>query len=199
MSATGYLKGGCEHCGGHIEFPADGIGSTANCPHCGVETELRLAEPELEESAPQRSRWITVGVIILGGGLLAGVGGVWATRFLAAKAQPAARNASVSAAVAPSTAAPMWSSNEFVIGSVRIERRDGSTLRYAVGTLRNEAERQRFGVTVELEILDATGASLGTTKDYRDVLEPRAEWSFKALVPRGNPASARIVAVREQT
>jgi len=47
MSLTRYLKGECSHCGGRIEFPADAIGATVDCPHCGKATELMLATKEV--------------------------------------------------------------------------------------------------------------------------------------------------------
>ena len=32
---TDFLKISCLHCGGHIAFPADGVGRQTACPHCG--------------------------------------------------------------------------------------------------------------------------------------------------------------------
>ena len=40
MSETSHLKCPCQHCGGSIEFPTDGLGQLATCPHCGAETTL---------------------------------------------------------------------------------------------------------------------------------------------------------------
>lgn len=34
MSSDGYIKISCPDCGGHVEFPEDGIGMTIDCPHC---------------------------------------------------------------------------------------------------------------------------------------------------------------------
>src|SRR5688572_30316002 len=36
-----YLKGHCDKCQGAIEFPADGLGVTITCPHCGGSTMLK--------------------------------------------------------------------------------------------------------------------------------------------------------------
>jgi hypothetical protein len=80
---------------------------------------------------------------------------------------------------------------------VSIEKAPDSSLRYAVGTLHNRSERQRFGVQIELELLDAAGGKAGAAKDYRAVLEPGADWSFRALVLEPKAATARVAAVRE--
>ena len=40
MAEANYLNGACESCGGHIEFPAEGIGLSVSCPHCGQPTTL---------------------------------------------------------------------------------------------------------------------------------------------------------------
>jgi uncharacterized Zn finger protein (UPF0148 family) len=52
-SDTAYIKGGCTHCGGHIEFPREAIGAEVACPHCGATTSLldNLAAPA-QASAP---------------------------------------------------------------------------------------------------------------------------------------------------
>jgi len=41
MSNNEFAKGECDHCQGHLEFPAEAVGRTAPCPHCGQPTELR--------------------------------------------------------------------------------------------------------------------------------------------------------------
>lgn len=42
-----YIKGGCTHCGGHIEFPREALGAEVACPHCSATTALldNLAAP----------------------------------------------------------------------------------------------------------------------------------------------------------
>jgi hypothetical protein len=37
---NGYVKCPCNHCDILIEFPAEGIGQTITCPHCGMDTVL---------------------------------------------------------------------------------------------------------------------------------------------------------------
>src|SRR3954465_6292282 len=74
MSATKYLKGECTHCGGHLEFPAEAAGMTANCPHCGQQTELLLERPKDEGGIPKRIIiWTVIAVLVLGGGFGAAI------------------------------------------------------------------------------------------------------------------------------
>jgi len=43
MSEERFCICSCEHCGGHIEFPASGVGMRVACPHCAIETVLTEA------------------------------------------------------------------------------------------------------------------------------------------------------------
>ncbi len=58
---TKNLPGRCEHCGGAFEFPAEGAGTAAPCPHCGKLTVLMLERPPEE---PLVSRRMLVWIII---------------------------------------------------------------------------------------------------------------------------------------
>jgi hypothetical protein len=53
-------------------------------------------------------------------------------------------------------------------------------------------------VTVELELLDSGGRKLGVAKDYAAIIEPHAEWKFRALLVQKNVAAARVANVKEQ-
>ena len=61
----------------------------------------------------------------------------------------------------------------------------------------NDSDRQRFAVTVELDLFNAEGALLEKTSDYTPVVEPRAEWRFKALVTDPSAVRAEISAIKE--
>jgi hypothetical protein len=43
MKATESMKMSCPACGGHIEFPNQGLGQTTSCPHCKM--DITLKEP----------------------------------------------------------------------------------------------------------------------------------------------------------
>ena len=51
MSEESFLIAACDHCGGHIEFPAHGVGAKVACPHCANETVL--VEESHDTTVPQ--------------------------------------------------------------------------------------------------------------------------------------------------
>jgi hypothetical protein len=202
MAAPTFLKCDCSHCGGHIEFPADGIGNTIPCPHCGADTELTLPAPDIALPGYSSSlKWAMAGLIIL----VLGVLGVFIALNLA---QRILRNPPTIEGVKqrsepaglPASPESQWlvHSNHFTSSKVTIEAQPGSTLVYALGTLKNQIETQRFGVTVELDLFDATGRKIGTAQDYREIIEGRGEWKFRALLVIPNVAAAQVRSIRDQ-
>lgn len=73
----------------------------------------------------------------------------------------------------------------------------GSRLVYATGTVKNESDLLRYGVRVELDLLDAAGAKVGTATDYTASMEPRATWRFRALVVERRATSAKLAKITE--
>ena len=68
---TKNIQGQCEHCRQPFSFPAESIGLSATCPHCGQETELMLATPEFEPALPRKALILgLVALLILVLGLL---------------------------------------------------------------------------------------------------------------------------------
>jgi len=204
-SKTKYLKGACQHCDGHLEFLAEHIGMMVPCPHCGKETELELLPPPDEPTVPRRALvWSGIAILIL-------VFGLGAALIALKRAQNWAQSqrlpTSVPAAVEPprmeQKQAPTPSGTNspaeqgFDASAVTVEKTRGSSLIYAVGTIKNTSDQQRFGVKVELELLDAGGRKLGGASDYRQVLEPGAQWQFKALVVDAKTVSAKISSIQE--
>ena len=199
MTESKFLKCTCTQCGGHIEFPADGIGQTVPCPHCQWPTELVLDAPEETSARPARSlKWAIAGIFILA----IGVVGVAAALLMAQKMMRKPRAAVVNSRLAKTTSGAVTTANlinGFSVSDVKIVKTPNTTLVYASGTLKNETEKQRFGVTVEMDLFDAVSNKLGSTKDYnRDAIEPHGSWTFRALLVQRDVASARVRAIREQ-
>ncbi|HZR19432.1 MAG TPA: FxLYD domain-containing protein [Verrucomicrobiae bacterium] len=205
MSKTKYLKGACQHCGGHLEFLADHIGMVVPCPHCQQETELNLLPPAETPTVPRRALvWTGIAVIILILGFGAALVALkraqrWAERQKNQTAVPA----SFPMVEGPGNPVPepaetnSASLNELSASSVTLEKTPGSSLVYAVGMIRNTSTRQRFGIKIELELADAAGQKVGTASDYHPLLEPGAQWQFKALVVQAKAVSAKITSIRE--
>ena len=197
MTSSKHLKGECQQCGGHIEFPAEAAGTTTECPHCGKPTDLLLAAPEIESSVPARAIVYTViAIVILLGGLIGTQIALNRAKRLVeqkndASTMPTAKQAAVTA---PAETAPK---DGFRVSSITLEKTPGSSLVYAVGTVRNETDRRRFGVKVEFDVFDETGQKVGSAKDYQPALEAKAEWRFRALVVGSKAAAAKLASITE--
>jgi hypothetical protein len=205
MSQTKYLKCECQHCGNHLEFPADAIGMAVDCPHCRQQTELTLSTPpELSAPAPKNMTWIIAGIVILLIGVIATVASFVVLNRLAKRNQ---RHTPVAVTKEPGTkrvspAMPangtgQISTNNFSVSQIVLEKAKGSALVYAVGTVKNDSPQQRFGIKVELDLFDADGLKVGAASDYQQILEPKAEWRFKALVLDPKAASATLASIKE--
>lgn len=200
---TKYLKGECVHCGGRIEFPAEAAGTTADCPHCGRQTELLLAQPKDQPTIPPRIIiWTLVAVFVL-------IGGFAATLVALKRAQRWAEQQRKAAAVTqlsntpPPKPPPLPQDDaitkaEFRISEVKLEKKTGSSLIYAVGTLENAAARTRYGVKLQFDVLDADGKKIGAASDYQPTIDPNAKWNFRALVVETKAASVKATGVTEQ-
>jgi hypothetical protein len=190
------LRGECQHCGGPVEFHAEFTGTTADCPHCGRPTELLLAAPP-EEGSPVRTKAIVftaIAILILLGGL---IGAVIALKR--AERLKASRLSAQTQAESPNLATPggPFAGQGFRVSAVELTQGQGGTLIYAVGSMVNTSNRQRFGVKVELELLNAEGVKIGKASDYQKVIEPNGEWKFRALVVEKRTVAARVIGIQE--
>jgi hypothetical protein len=89
--------------------------------------------------------------------------------------------------------------NGFSVLDVKIVKTPNTSLTYASGTIRNEMDRQRLGVTVEIDLFDGGGNKLGNARDYnRDPIEPHGAWAFRALLVQKNAAAAHVRNIHEQ-
>ena len=197
-----FLKCVCPQCGGHIEYPASGAGQTVPCPHCGT---MEVLPEAVTPDQKKRGTLVLVGIVATGL-LVIGLAGA------AIHHQIESRKRSTSPLVAGPTMAPTpateqepppaatapKSPGDFKTGAIQFERKPGSGLVYAVGVVKNNSARQRFGVKIELNLLDSRGQKMGAATDYISVIEPRGDWSFRALINETKAVSATIDRISEQ-
>jgi len=193
---TKKLRGECQQCGQLIEFEAEAVGTTGNCPYCGQETELMLALPP-EAGSPARTKAIIFTIIVLV--ILVGGGGGMIMALKRAQRLKAQKQPSLPAPVSQISLQPTdpLAAIGFRASPVTLDKGEGSSIIYAVGTIGNLTNRQRFGVRVELELLDASSNKVGNASDYRATLEPNEGWRFRALVVEKKTVSARVVTIKE--
>jgi hypothetical protein len=158
--------------------------------------------------------------IVLGVLALGAVGYVGYTKYMSEKAEPVAapvapripkpkknntgaptnaeRPAAAEATTKPAVAKGPKSPGDLKSGDVILEKsKGGSSLVYAVGTIANNSDHQRFGVKVEVDILDQGGKKIGKATDYIQVIEPQSNWRFHALVLEDKAAAAKIASIKE--
>jgi hypothetical protein len=182
-----FAKCACQHCGGHIEFPIHGAGRKISCPHCGEPTLLTRAAPvEIGGGRVARKRiyWTLAIAACL---VAAGVGAYFYVN---------SRNSQQLAPPKPKPPPDLW--HGLKASKVSLDNSGDGSLIYAIGTLTNETARQRFGVKVELDVLDEHRHKLGSATDYTDVIEPGKEWKFRAMVTDKNAKAAKLTRVKEQ-
>jgi hypothetical protein len=144
--------------------------------------------------------WTIIAILILGGGLVASLIALKRAERWAAAHKPAVESTNVqpsSASPEPAKPSDAAVQNGFTASPVTLEKTSGTSLVYAVGTIRNTENRQRFGVKVELDLFDASGQKTGTAKDYQQLLEPGAQWAFKALVVPAATTTAKLASIKE--
>lgn len=73
----------------------------------------------------------------------------------------------------------------------------GSKLTYVTGLMQNQADTKRFGVRVDLYLLDTAGRQVGIATDYTPVIEPKDSWRFRALVLDRRAVNARLKEIKE--
>ena len=194
--STKNLSGECQQCGGRFEFPAEAAGLTGECPHCSRQTACLLAALP-EERSPVQTRAViftVVAILILVGGLVGAITALKRAQRLygqkrQAQTQTSARN--------PSSPSVPFAAEGFRVSAVTLAITPGTKLVHAQGSIVNTANRQRFGVRVELDLFDAAGRWLAKASDDKNVIEPNAEWKFSALVVETKAASAKITAIKE--
>jgi hypothetical protein len=187
MSDADYLKCPCQNCGGSIEFPASGVGEVINCPHCGEQTKL-VSTNSVGKLA------IIVGLVLSVLCLAtSGIAIYWRTKQKLNP--PSLATQTLAAATIPKAFIEL---NDFQFGGITLKKADGSGLVYAQGTVTNDTDRQRFGVKIELDLLNAEDHKIGSASDYLAVLEPHKAWQFNALLTEPKTVKAKLANIEEQ-
>jgi hypothetical protein len=198
-----YVKCPCQKCGGHIEFPATAVGTTVTCPHCGAATTLLSYSSPLN-AAPQKKNHKATFVVISLGLLFAVISGVAIVKSHSGKKQndsivePIKSTQAETPNESPAPIPASDTHSDFVVGKISLQRIEGSGLVYATGTLKNLLKKQRFGVKVELNLLNEQDQDIGVASDYTPVIEAGKEWQFKALLAQPGTVKVTVADIKEQ-
>ena len=88
--------------------------------------------------------------------------------------------------------------NDLQPGRFVLEKKRGSDLVVAVGDIENVSEVFHIGLRADLDLLDKSGAKIGTVSDYSNELGPHQSWHFLATVTDTNAFSARLASISEK-
>jgi ribosomal protein S27E len=210
MDEIEYLKCACKECGTHLEYPAHASGTTVTCPNCGQWTELPGTK------APVERKGLTINLVWIG--LICCValwlGALWwwlqrqptvaekppppAVKVAANPATNASAMVVMQAVVAVPAKPKPKSHDDLHVSEIELERTPNTTLVYAVGVVTNASDWQRFGVRIELDLLNAQEKKIGETQDYKEILEPHQAWQFRAMIHQKKAVSAKLSALTEQ-
>jgi hypothetical protein len=132
--------------------------------------------------------------VFLVGGLLATIVALKRAERLSARQKEAHATASAQTVTPPVNP---FAQVEFSVSSVTLETNQSGSIVHAVGKVHNLANRKRFGVSVELELRDSSSSKVGEARDYQSILEPAADWQFRALVVDLRAVAAKVLAIKE--
>ncbi len=192
MSGTKTLTGLCHECGGPISFPAEIIGTVAQCPRCRKQTELFLAPAPEDSLLPRKGKvWAIIAAVILVVGVAGPLVGL---RYFEKWAAPKRERALAAAAARVAQAAAQIGLD---VSGIALQRVPGEGSLQAVGTVSNSTSRQRIGVTVELGLYDASSRFVAAARAYKQVLEPGGQWDFKEAVSNPKAVTARLASIKE--
>lgn len=198
MSATKFLRGECQHCGGHLEFPVEAAGTSAECPHCHQSTELFISTGDDHVTANKAKTktiiFIALACLILIGGLIGAMIALKRAKRMVERRE----GEYLPSGWIPVTNQNPFQSQQFLASPVTLEKAPGSSLVRAVGTIKNLSPQRRFAVRIEIELKDDTGRLLDPAKDYTATMEPGAEWNFKAMVNAKGAVSGRVSVIKEE-
>lgn len=201
MRRTKPLHGLCSNCGGGITFPAERIGTSTACPHCGQPTELLLPQPELAPTIPRRAIvWTLIAVLVLVGGLVASLIALKRAQRLVTRqklAEVVPVQPSPPAGAVGAAASRGIEMDGFEVFAVQLERPAPGSRAYAVGTVANRLDRPRQSVRLELDLFNAAGQKVGVAMDSTPGIEPGGRWQFRAPVIVPEAVAARLASVQE--
>ena len=89
-------------------------------------------------------------------------------------------------------------SGKFEVTDYKIERLEGRSLVYVVGTVTNGTPKQAFSVRVNFDLTSKGGEATGTATDYVQSIPSGDAWNFRALVLDTNAVNAKLSALEKE-
>jgi DNA-directed RNA polymerase subunit RPC12/RpoP len=219
-------KCACADCGHIIEYSSNEAGKTIACPKCGEKSQLPEPEKLglLEAKGPplpqfkkcevcgaqikffdpfcpicetnRRKRVLLKRIAITASLVFIAVVGVTVRQLTKPRVvfTPQPPGHMFMAAAVPK---PPKSTNDLQPGRFVLERAHGETLATAVGDIKNTSDNVHHQIRADLDLLDKTGAKIGTASDYFVDLGAHQTWHFVVNVTETNAMSVRFAGFKE--
>ncbi len=226
MENTTLSQCSCGHCGHIIDFPASEAGKVVECPKCKEKSQLPEAATQLTEETQEpspavrncpacgvevksrdrsclncesiRKKKFRLVCSLVSAFVVLLVGVIW---FCLRHSKPAEKEANLAQPGKVMLAQPQVKMpktiNDLKPGRFFLEQKRGSDLVMATGDIENTSGNVYHGLKVELDLLDATGAKIGTVNDLASELGPRQTWHFLARVTEPKAMSVRFASIKE--
>jgi hypothetical protein len=172
------------------------------CPTCATQTQFwaRLC-PTCEATHRRRT---LIGRIVLASlavvaVVVAGLGANYHVKAVEAEKELAARTIPATSRILFEQPHPRLpkSPKDLLPGRFYLESRRDSDLILAVGDILNDSENVHTRLRADLDVLDKTGAKIGSVSDYLTEIGPHESWHFLATVTQTNARSVRFAALKE--
>ena len=182
-----------------VEIQGPPLPVTKNCPVCGA--EMKFLDKDCLSCATMRKKklrqvWGLVSAIVV---VLIFV--VWLyirhSKPIGTEAGAIPMKSDPVMLPQPPTRMPK-SINDLKPGRFSLEQRKGSDVVMAVGDIANVSENVHHGLRVDVDVLDATGAKLGTITDYATELGARQTWHIVDQVTNSKAMSVKIASIKEE-
>ena len=228
MELTTYYKCACANCGEVIDYTSAQAGQVIACPKCKEQSRLPEPDklmlvglsgpptPEFKncavcgaqmpffeplcapcEAARKRKLlllWLTISASLL---VLLAIGGWFLRQHIKARDAAAAAAAPRILLAQPRPQMPK-SINDLRAVRFTLEKKRGSDLVLAVGDVENVSDNLHTHLQADVDLLDKTGAKIGTVSDYSTELGAHQTWHIVATVTQTNAMSVRFAGIKEE-
>ncbi|HZQ47803.1 MAG TPA: FxLYD domain-containing protein [Verrucomicrobiae bacterium] len=187
---------------GMLEIQGPSLPATKNCPVCGMEMKFLAADCFNCQSLQKQKLRRILSFAVASVAVLALLGVFWLVMRRSKPVESVTRTETNSVKMGtmilaqPQVKQPK-SINDLKPGRFSLEQKRGSDTVMAVGDIQNASENLHLGLKVDVDLLDASGAKIGTVTDYSAQLGPRQTWHFVALVTNPKVTSVKFATIKE--
>ena len=169
-----------------------------HCPKChaAVVTPTATVCGECGHTLPPPRNWVRIGLASVVGLQVVIILLQWFTNIPGLGLKNRTRAAlKVQLKMAPKKLINEARDPDLVLLKHSLEKKKDTNFTYVRGTVRNNSDYRYLGITVAFEMVDRAGQPLGRCTAYLDILEPKKDWAFEALVLDPDAVSYKVLPI----